>query len=141
MNIGSCPKCGSDNLKTRPNVKNSAHTDVYCGDCGRWIKFASKEDLRILTCDTHTAASKLSVSQTLEEQGYTDITDSIHAYSAIGSYMLRVRKAYLHINTHAVILISPDGDVMKYAGTYEYAQGSGMPLTRAEVLACAQIVK
>jgi len=33
--------CGSNNLKTRPN---GPHIELYCGDCGAYQKFISKED-------------------------------------------------------------------------------------------------
>lgn len=43
----SCPKCDSKNLLLTPNKKQPSSTDLYCGDCGRWIKFANKEDKRL----------------------------------------------------------------------------------------------
>lgn len=42
-----CPKCGSQNLLLTQNKKQATAVDLFCGDCGRWIKFANKEDKRI----------------------------------------------------------------------------------------------
>lgn len=42
-----CRKCGSKNLKARKNSKNPSATDLYCGDCGAWIKFATKDEIRL----------------------------------------------------------------------------------------------
>ena len=40
-----CKKCGSINLGIRKNFKNDMHTDIFCKDCGAWIKFANKEEI------------------------------------------------------------------------------------------------
>lgn len=38
-----CKKCGSTNLYTDQNGNN---TGLYCSDCGAWIKWLSKKELR-----------------------------------------------------------------------------------------------
>ena len=42
-----CKKCHSENLVMRPNAKNPSATELICGDCGAWQKFASKEEIRL----------------------------------------------------------------------------------------------
>ena len=49
-----CRKCGSKNLKVRKNSKNSSATDLYCGDCGAWIKFATKDEIRLFEAQEKT---------------------------------------------------------------------------------------
>lgn len=40
----NCAKCGSIDvfIETSGN-----QTGLYCGDCGKWIKWLSKEDIRL----------------------------------------------------------------------------------------------
>jgi transcription initiation factor TFIIIB Brf1 subunit/transcription initiation factor TFIIB len=39
-----CPKCNSKNLFVK-KVRNN--TGLYCGDCGAWIKWVGKNELRV----------------------------------------------------------------------------------------------
>lgn len=39
-----CPKCNSKNLFVK---KVGNNTGLYCGDCGAWIKWVGKNELRI----------------------------------------------------------------------------------------------
>ena len=39
-----CLKCGSKNTFIKPNGNSIG---LYCGDCGKWIKWLSKEEVRI----------------------------------------------------------------------------------------------
>ena len=39
-------KCGSTNLFFE--VNNNNQTGIYCAKCGKWIKWASKEEIRII---------------------------------------------------------------------------------------------
>lgn len=41
-----CKKCGSISLHTEVKGNN---TGLYCDDCGSWIKWLSKEELRAFT--------------------------------------------------------------------------------------------
>ena len=41
----ACPKCGSIDLFTE--TKGTA-TGLYCGDCGRWIKWITKDEKRLV---------------------------------------------------------------------------------------------
>lgn len=38
-----CPKCNSKNLFVK---KVGNNTGLYCGDCGAWIKWVGKNELR-----------------------------------------------------------------------------------------------
>lgn len=40
-----CPKCQSKDLFTK---KEGNATGLYCGDCGKWIKWVGKEELRLV---------------------------------------------------------------------------------------------
>ena len=39
-----CPKCNSKDLFTKANGNQIG---LYCGDCGKWIKWLSKDESRI----------------------------------------------------------------------------------------------
>ena len=39
-----CPKCNSKNLFVK---KVGNNTGLYCGDCGAWIKWVGKNELRV----------------------------------------------------------------------------------------------
>lgn len=41
MKLFACEKCGSLDVYTK---KNGSATGLYCGDCGKWIKWLNKED-------------------------------------------------------------------------------------------------
>jgi tRNA(Ile2) C34 agmatinyltransferase TiaS len=41
----SCPKCGSNDVFMEP--KGNA-TGLYCGDCGRWIKWLPKNEILLV---------------------------------------------------------------------------------------------
>lgn len=43
-----CHKCGSIDLDIRPNRKNPNATDLFCVDCGAWLKFANKDEIRVI---------------------------------------------------------------------------------------------
>lgn len=44
MKIFECPKCKSANVFTK---KNGNQVGLYCGDCGKWIKWLTKEEVRL----------------------------------------------------------------------------------------------
>lgn len=44
MKIFVC-ECGSNDVFTE---KKGSHIGLYCGDCGKWLKWLSKEDLRLV---------------------------------------------------------------------------------------------
>lgn len=41
----SCPKCGSEDLFLRKSGNNMG---LYCGDCGKWIKWVNKNERTII---------------------------------------------------------------------------------------------
>ena len=43
MNQKSCKKCGSISLYTKPKGNQ---TGLYCNNCGAWIKWLSKDEIR-----------------------------------------------------------------------------------------------
>lgn len=40
-----CPKCGSVDVFAE---KSGNHTGLYCGSCGKWIKWLTKAEIRLL---------------------------------------------------------------------------------------------
>lgn len=45
MKIFECLKCKSQDLFVE---QHGSHYGLYCGDCGKWIKWLSKEELRLI---------------------------------------------------------------------------------------------
>jgi hypothetical protein len=41
----ACPKCGSVDVFTEPK---GSQMGLYCGDCGRWIKWVPKDEVRLV---------------------------------------------------------------------------------------------
>lgn len=54
-----CKKCGSISLHTEVKGNN---TGLYCDDCGAWIKWLSKDELRAFehSKTTQTTSSKIT---------------------------------------------------------------------------------
>ena len=44
MKIFTCPKCESEDVFVE---LRGTHTGLYCGDCGRWIKFLTRAEIRL----------------------------------------------------------------------------------------------
>ena len=44
MKIFECPTCGSKDVFVE---KSGNQTGLYCGDCGKWIKWLTKEEFRL----------------------------------------------------------------------------------------------
>ena len=40
-----CNKCGSENVFLE---KKGNQTGIYCAECGKWIKWATKEEIRVI---------------------------------------------------------------------------------------------
>ena len=45
MKIFTCSKCGSTDVFID---ENGNHKGLYCGDCGKWIKWLTKEEVRLV---------------------------------------------------------------------------------------------
>lgn len=45
MKVFKCPKCGSVDVFIE---ENENQTGLYCGDCGKWIKWLSKDEKRLV---------------------------------------------------------------------------------------------
>lgn len=45
MRIISCPHCGSIDVFV---ANDGPHVGEYCGGCGKWIKWAGKEEARLV---------------------------------------------------------------------------------------------
>lgn len=55
MKIFVCNKCGSSDIFTGRSGNN---TGLYCGDCGAWIKWLGKAELRL--AERQIGAAKVS---------------------------------------------------------------------------------
>lgn len=68
MNEYKCPKCNSTNLFTK---KKETQTGLYCKECGRWIKWLNKEEVRLFEVDvpdTNVGSKWISVEDRLPEK-------------------------------------------------------------------------
>lgn len=61
-----CRKCGSDHFATSPNAKNPNATDLFCLNCGTWIKFATKEEIRLYANSRDNVANEKAISDRVE---------------------------------------------------------------------------
>ena len=55
--------CGFEEFHTKQNTKinNGIQTGLYCSDCGRWIKWLGKEELRLF--EKYLAESKMEIEE------------------------------------------------------------------------------
>lgn len=44
MKVFKCQKCGSKDVFVQTSGNN---TGLYCGDCGKWIKWLNKDEQRL----------------------------------------------------------------------------------------------
>ena len=59
-----CKKCGSTKVFT--DTKGN-QTGIYCSDCGKWIKWATKNEIRLIEHNS-TSDAKLTVDAIAELQ-------------------------------------------------------------------------
>ncbi len=59
-----CKKCGSTKVFT--DTKGS-QTGIYCSECGKWIKWATKDEIRLIEHNS-TSDAKLTVDAIAELQ-------------------------------------------------------------------------
>lgn len=62
MKIFECPTCGSKDVFVE---KSGNQTGLYCGDCGKWIKWITKDELRLVNRQIELMKDSV-VSQFLE---------------------------------------------------------------------------
>lgn len=62
-----CRKCGSTSLYTENKGNN---TGLYCSDCGAWIKWLGKDELR--------AFNHSQKNQSDEKLNYSELREEIH---------------------------------------------------------------
>lgn len=62
-----CRKCGSTSLYTGNKGNN---TGLYCSDCGAWVKWLSKDELR--------AFKHSQKNQSDEKLNYSELREEIH---------------------------------------------------------------
>lgn len=81
----TCRKCGSENLGLRTNPKNQNATDLFCKDCGAWLKFANKDDVRLYSCESvrHDAVKKSAVKLEALPQYHFDRDDFTKAFEDV----------------------------------------------------------
>ena len=57
--IGKCKKCDNTSFYTE---RNGNHTGLYCEKCGAWIKWLSKDELRVVAHNKKTEQTKNNFS-------------------------------------------------------------------------------
>lgn len=68
MKTYKCEKCGSSNTEIE---EKGNQTGLYCCDCGKWIKWLSKEEVRVFLANQNNPrendAEKKIIEKTLSE--------------------------------------------------------------------------
>lgn len=57
-----CPKCGSEDMVVSPHPTNPHAYNLYCKECGTWIKFANKEEVAYYSNEPKTPDDNKSPS-------------------------------------------------------------------------------
>lgn len=55
-----CKKCGSMDVFIK---ENGSQTGLYCSDCGKWIKWLGKDELRLAELYIDSIRNELSVGE------------------------------------------------------------------------------
>lgn len=82
MKIYKCEKCGSTDIFIECNEN---HRGLYCGDCGKWIKWLNKDEERLASRqiieskneEKIRAEAMTEFAEWLEENGYKYIEHNI----------------------------------------------------------------
>lgn len=61
MKIFKCEKCGSMDVFIQ---YNETHCGLYCGDCGKWIKWLNKDEERLAFRQIDTQTEKKDIEAT-----------------------------------------------------------------------------
>ena len=87
-----CRKCNGTRMAIKPNAKNPAATDLYCSECGAWLKFANKDDIRLYSVN--------SGEDEMTMEDYHTILESLEialSFETDGDFATRVRAVYRKI--------------------------------------------
>ena len=63
MKIFKCQKCNSKDVFTQTSDN---HVGLYCGDCGKWIKWLNKDEQRLV--ERQIAIMRDSIVQSLVDE-------------------------------------------------------------------------
>lgn len=61
----ACPKCGSIDVYIK---ENGTQTGLYCGDCGKWIKWLGKEEKRLVERWIESSKQDSTFMEDIEEE-------------------------------------------------------------------------
>lgn len=87
-----CRKCKGTRMAIKPNAKNPAATDLYCADCGAWLKFANKDDIRLYS------ANSTKDEMTMEDYHVILVSlEMVLSYETAGDFVSKVRAVYRKI--------------------------------------------
>lgn len=92
-----CPKCNSKDLFTKANGNQIG---LYCGDCGKWIKWLSKDESRIFE------------EQQKRNSGIADKSDNKIQCAACG--YLAEEKDWYNSSIHGRIKICPKCGTLRF---------------------------
>lgn len=93
-----CKKCGSIALHTEVKGNN---TGLYCDDCGAWIKWLGKDELRAFEYSQKNEKEKLDYSELREEihKILCDFLDHEHPMQNDGEFDFK----YLEFRTDEIL--------------------------------------
>lgn len=64
----NCTYCGSENTEVE---EKGSQTGLYCCDCGKWIKWLNKEDIRVYNAHHKGEADNITNSTGFDINGFT----------------------------------------------------------------------
>lgn len=108
-----CKKCGGNNFAVKQNA-----TDLYCTECGAWQKFATKDEIRLLS-------KEKAANEMFQELGYEKHFEDVD--------LLIYKNKFDPVKKITV------GKFSKTIGRYKGCER--VNLTYDEIIACAQLIK
>jgi uncharacterized Zn finger protein len=69
-----CKKCGSTDIFIK---QNNTQIGLYCSDCGAWIKWLGKEELRLAELQIQNQSKKVSTAIDLSKVDIDDLLNEI----------------------------------------------------------------
>lgn len=83
MKIFECPKCKSRDVFIN---KSGNNTGLYCGDCGAWIKWLNKDELRIANIQIKNNKAN-RISDVLKSLSNCSVEEMSNEFKRIGIHV------------------------------------------------------
>lgn len=71
-----CNRCGSEHVFLRSSGNN---VGIYCGDCGKWIKWATKDEIRVIEYKQAEIANNRTTSEQKTAEKYKEIEKIVNS--------------------------------------------------------------